>query len=127
MTISSHKQGVGRIFEAGEKTSVHEHPNTPLGDLQRFGYVAGGVSAAPDDELRYILQVRDQYYGFLANVPVPVSEVNHKLSGVSSTPTVVVVDRQGIVKLYHPGGMAREELEQQLLPLLGSSSTKARK
>ncbi len=66
---------------------------------QRFGYVAGGASAGPDEELRYIQQVRDTYYGFLADLPVPVSEANHKLHGVTSTPTVVVVDRQGIVKL----------------------------
>lgn len=93
---------------------------------QRFGYVAGGAPAGPDEELRYIRQVRDTYYGFLADLPVPVSEANHKLYGVSSTPTVVVVDRQGIVKLYHPGRMTKEELEQQLRPLLGPSSAEAR-
>ncbi len=92
---------------------------------QRFGYVAGGTSAGPDEELRYIRQVRDKYYGFLADLPVPVSEANHKLYGVSSTPTVVVVDRRGIVKLYHPGRMSKEELEQQLLPLLVPSSAEA--
>jgi thiol-disulfide isomerase/thioredoxin len=75
---------------------------------QRFGYVAGGAPADPDEELRYIRQVRDAYYGFLADQPVPVSEANHKLYGVSSTPTVVVVDRQGIVNLYHPGRPANE-------------------
>lgn len=92
---------------------------------QRFGYVAGGEPAGPDEELRYIRQVRDQYYGFLADLPVPVSEANHKLYGVSSTPTLVVVDREGIVRLYHPGRMAKEELERQLLPLLAATSAGA--
>jgi thiol-disulfide isomerase/thioredoxin len=94
---------------------------------QRFGYVAGGAPASPDEELRYIQQVRDKYYGFLADVPVPVSEANHKQYGVSSTPTVVVVDRQGVVRLYHPGRMTKEELEQQLRPLLTPSSADARR
>jgi thiol-disulfide isomerase/thioredoxin len=93
---------------------------------QRFGYVAGGQPAGPDEELRYIRQVRDTYYGFLADLPVPVSEANHKMYGVSSTPTVVVVDRQGMVRLYHPGRMTKEELEQQLRPLLGPSGAAAR-
>jgi thiol-disulfide isomerase/thioredoxin len=93
---------------------------------QRFGYVAGGAPAGPDEELRYIRQVRDTYYGFLTDLPVPVSEANHKLYGVSSTPTIVVVDRQGIVRLYHPGRMTKEELEQQLRPLLVPSSAEAR-
>ena len=92
---------------------------------QRFGYVAGGAAASADEELRYIVQVRDKYYGFLADLPVPVSEANHKLYGVSSTPTLVVVDREGIVKLYHPGRMAKEELERQVLPLLAASSAGA--
>ncbi|OFW30290.1 MAG: hypothetical protein A3H97_09405 [Acidobacteria bacterium RIFCSPLOWO2_02_FULL_65_29] len=99
---------------------------TVVAPTQRFGYVAGGAPAGPDEELRYIQQVRDTYYRFLADVPVPVSEANHKLYGVSSTPTVVVVDRQGIVRLYHPGRMTKEELEQQLRPLLVPSSAAAR-
>jgi thiol-disulfide isomerase/thioredoxin len=92
---------------------------------QRFGYVGGGAAAGPDEERQYILQVRDGYYGFLKTVPVPMSEANHKLYGVSSTPTLVVVDRQGIVKLYHPGRMTRDALEQQLLPLLVPLSARA--
>jgi len=78
---------------------------------QRYGYVAGGKEAAPDEELRYIRTVRDSSYGFLANQPVPVSEANHIRYGVSSTPTLVLVDRAGAVRLYHPGRMTEEELE----------------
>jgi cytochrome c biogenesis protein CcmG/thiol:disulfide interchange protein DsbE len=95
---------------------------TVVAPTQRFGYVAGGAPAGPAEELRFIEQVRNTYYGFLADLPVPVSEANHKLYGVSSTPTVVLVDRQGIVRLYHPGRLTKEELEQQLRPLLASAS-----
>jgi thiol-disulfide isomerase/thioredoxin len=86
---------------------------------QRFGYVAGGRTAPPDEELLYIREIRDKYYPFLADLPVPVSAANHERYGVSSTPTVVILDRQGIVRLYHPGQMTEEELEPRLRTLLG--------
>lgn len=82
---------------------------------QRYGYVARGKPATPDEELRYIRSVRDTSYGFLADQPVPLSEVNHVRYGVSTTPTLVLVDRAGVVRLYHPGRMTEEELE----PLIG--------
>jgi cytochrome c biogenesis protein CcmG/thiol:disulfide interchange protein DsbE len=85
---------------------------------QRFGYVAGGRTAPPAEELLYIREIRDRYYPILADVPVPVSVVNHERYGVSSTPTLVILDRQGIVRLYHPGRMTEEELESRLRPLL---------
>jgi thiol-disulfide isomerase/thioredoxin len=85
---------------------------------QRYGYVARGAAAPPDEELRYIVQVRDQFYPFLANLPVPVSVANHQRYGVSSTPTVVILDRQGIVRLYHPGRLTEAELETHLRGLL---------
>ena len=88
---------------------------------QRFGYVAGGAPAPPDEELRYMREVRDKYYPFLAGVPVPVSVANHERYGVSSTPTVVILDRAGIVRLYHPGQLTEAELEAQLRPLLSST------
>ena len=93
---------------------------------QRFGYVAGGAPAPPDEELRYMREVRDKYYPFLAGVPVPVSVANHQRYGVSSTPTVVILDRQGIVRLYHPGQLTEDELEAQLRPLLAASTAAAR-
>jgi len=93
---------------------------------QRFGYVAGGAAAGPDEELAYMREVRDKYYPFLAGVPVPVSVANHQRYGVSSTPTVVILDRRGIVRLYHPGQLTEDELETQLRPLLAATSTGAR-
>ena len=93
---------------------------------QRFGYVAGGAPATPDEEFRYMQEVRDKYYPFLAGVPVPVSAANHQRYGVSSTPTVVILDRQGIVRLYHPGQLTEEELDAQLRPLLAATTSPAR-
>jgi thiol-disulfide isomerase/thioredoxin len=85
---------------------------------QRFGYVAGGKEAPPDEELRYIDQVRQQFYPVLAGQPVPVSEANHLRFGVSTTPTLVLVDRTGVIRLYHPGQMSLEDLEARIKALL---------
>jgi hypothetical protein len=49
---------------------------------------------------------------------VPVSEANHLRFGVSSTPTLVLVDRAGIIRLYHPGKMTLEQLEPRVQQLL---------
>ena len=88
---------------------------------QRFGYVAGGKPATAEEELRYIDQVRQMSYPVLAGQPVPVSEANHLRFGVSTTPTLVLVDRAGIIRLYHPGRMALEQLEPRVRALLNAS------
>jgi len=81
---------------------------------QHYGYVARGEEAPPAEELKYIDQVRRTYYPNLLNVPSPVSEENFKNYGVSTTPTLVILDRSGIVRVYHPGVMTIEELRTAL-------------
>ena len=49
-------------------------------------------------------------YAMLAGRQIPLSEANHRRYGVSSTPTLVLVDRRGIIRLYRPGKMTEEEL-----------------
>jgi thiol-disulfide isomerase/thioredoxin len=90
---------------------------------QRYGYVAGGRTAGPEEEVRYIDQVRQTHYSVLANQPVPLSEANHRRYGVSTTPTLVLVDRQGVVRLYHPGRMTEEALEPLVRRLVASGAT----
>jgi thiol-disulfide isomerase/thioredoxin len=94
---------------------------TIVAPTQRYGYTIKRAPATPEAELAYIAQVRDQFYGFLGDEAVPVSEANHKRYGVSTTPTLAVVDRQGIVRVYHPGIMTADELEAAIKPLLASS------
>ncbi len=93
---------------------------TIVAPTQRYGYVAGGAPASPADELRYIVEVRDKYYPFLASLPVPMSVANHERYGVSSTPTVVILDRDGIVRVYHPGRLTEDELDAQIRPLISA-------
>ena len=90
-----------------------------IGPTERYGYVARGQEAPPDQELRYIEEVRRRFYGELADMPVPVSEETFKVYGASTTPTLVLIDRQGVVRLYHPGNLSFEELSSKLESILG--------
>jgi thiol-disulfide isomerase/thioredoxin len=81
---------------------------------QRYGYVARGEEAGPVEELKYIDEVRRKFYSDLVSVPAPISESNMKNYGASTTPTIVLIDRRGIVRLYHPGNMTIEELRAAL-------------
>jgi thiol-disulfide isomerase/thioredoxin len=85
-----------------------------IAPTQRYGYVANGDEAGPADELKYIEQIRHQYYADLLSVPAPVSEANFRNYGASTTPTLVLIDRHGIVRLYHPGAMTMDELRAAL-------------
>jgi thiol-disulfide isomerase/thioredoxin len=85
-----------------------------IAPTQRYGYVANGDEAGPADELKYIEKIRHQYYADLLNVPAPVSEANFRNYGASTTPTLVLIDRRGIVRLYHPGAMTLDELRTAL-------------
>jgi peroxiredoxin len=105
--------GVGKLIDKYRSQGL-----VIVAPTQRFGYVAGGRPAAPDKELRYIMQIRDAHYGFLHDEPVPVSEANYKEYGVTTVPMHVVLDRQGIVRLYQPGRMSEDELEAAIRKLL---------
>lgn len=94
---------------------------TVVAPTMRFGYVAGRKTAPPDEELRYIVQIRDQYYPWMSDLPTPVSAVNHQRYGVSTSPTLAIVDRAGIIRTYNPGRLTEAELETRLAPLLAAA------
>lgn len=83
-----------------------------LAPTQKYGYVAGGADAPPAVETAYIEQVRQRYYAGVVDGPAVVSEANFSRYGASTTPTLVLVDRAGVVRLYHPGAMNYAELRQ---------------
>lgn len=89
-----------------------------LAPTQRYGYVAGGAEASRDDEKQYIDEMRRQIYPVFASGPVPLDEANHLRYGVSTTPTLVLVDREGVIRLYHPGQMTADDLAARIRPLL---------
>jgi thiol-disulfide isomerase/thioredoxin len=91
-----------------------------VGPTQPYGYVAGGVDAPRDQEVRYIDDVRRGYYGNV-EMTVPLSEENFRNWGCSTTPTLALVDRQGIVRLYHPGKMTYEQLAPRVAQIVAGN------
>jgi thiol-disulfide isomerase/thioredoxin len=85
-----------------------------IAPTQHYGYVAGGVDAPPSVETPYIAKIFKQYYSGLGNIETPLSEANFTRYGVSTTPTIVLVNAAGIVTLYHPGAMTFDELAAAL-------------
>jgi len=83
-----------------------------IAPTQKYGYVAGGVDAPASVETTYIEQVRRTYYSAVIKEPAPISEANFTRYGASTTPTLVLVDGAGIVRLYHPGAMTYAALRE---------------
>jgi thiol-disulfide isomerase/thioredoxin len=89
-----------------------------VGPTRLYGYAAKGEPAPPAQEKRYIEQVRRQYYSTLGDFPAPLSSANFHNYGCSSTPTLVLLDAAGIVRLYHPGAMSKAELSAKIETVL---------
>ena len=85
-----------------------------IGPTEYYGYVANGADAPPAVEKPYIEQIRRQFYAPLGDMPAPLSNANFARYGASSTPTLVLVDRKGIVRWYHPGAATEQELAVQI-------------
>ncbi len=85
-----------------------------------YGYTAQDENASPAEEKAFIDQVFDKYYAEIPKVQVPLDGGNFGRFGASTTPTIVLVDRHGIVQLYHPGLMdeatLRSSIEHLLVP-----------
>jgi len=95
-----------------------------VGPTQLYGYTAAG-DATPETETRYIDQVRRQFYAPLGSMSVPLSAENFQRYGCSTTPTLVLLDSAGIVRLYHPGAIGYDALAAQVrrfLSIHGSHS-----
>ena len=89
-----------------------------IGPTQHYGYAAAGEDATREQETRYIDGVRKRYYSPLQDMSVPLGEENFIRFGASTTPTLVLLDRQGIVRLYHPGAMPLSQLTTKLAEIL---------
>ncbi len=94
---------------------AREHPALELiAPTQPYGYVAGGEEAPRAEEIRYIEQVRQKHYAQVPRMRFPVSERDFVTWGASTTPTLALIDEQGVVRMYHPGKMSYEELSAAL-------------
>ena len=81
-----------------------------VGPTMNYGFVGAGEEAPPAQEKAWIERTRQKYYARIGAMPVPISAATLQAYGVSTTPTLVLVDAHGIVRLYHPGMMSFQEL-----------------
>ncbi|HWI17830.1 MAG TPA: TlpA disulfide reductase family protein [Vicinamibacterales bacterium] len=84
---------------------------TVIAPTQRFGYAEKRRPVGPAEELKYIEQIRDEFYPWMKTVSAPVSDEVYTRYGVSTTPTYVLIDRDGKVSTYLPGQPTVEQLE----------------
>ena len=88
-----------------------------IGPTRLYGYVSGGEEAPAAKEKSYIAEVRRRYYAELSDMPVPLSTANFIAYGASTTPTLVLIDRAGVVRYYHPGAAPEAELSARIRAL----------
>ena len=91
-----------------------------LGPTQLYGYMARGEDATPEQELEFLRGAYQERYPIPSWMSVPVSQQNFLDFGVSTTPTLVIIDREGIVRLYNPGDLPYDELSAHVERLLAA-------
>lgn len=87
---------------------------------RRYGYVGKTENVPPDKEDIEIERVWKESYAGLAGVPHPESDAMMLRYGVSATPTLVLIDKQGTVRLYTPTRMSEAELSHRIEALLSA-------
>lgn len=83
-------------------------PTRRYGDVPKIDH----PTAAQEDQ--EIERVWSTSYTALDGAPHPINETMMLRYGVSSTPTLVLIDREGIVRMYRPTRMTEAELAQRI-------------
>ena len=96
----------------------HDRGLVIVGPTQYWGYTSRGQDATPEEELAYLKGDYAAQFPIPPWMGVPISTNNFLNFGVSTTPTLVLVDREGIVQRYNPGDLSQEELAALIEPLL---------
>jgi thiol-disulfide isomerase/thioredoxin len=96
----------------------HDRGLVIVGPTQYWGYTSRGQNATPEEELAYLYGDYNDQFPIPPWMGVPISTNNFLNFGVSTTPTLVLVDRDGIVQRYNPGDLSHEELVALIEPLL---------
>lgn len=87
-------------------------PTRRYGDVPKIDHP---TAAQEDQEIERVWKTS---YAALSEAPHPISETMMLRYGVSSTPTLVLIDREGIVRMYRPTRMTEAELAQRIEALL---------
>jgi thiol-disulfide isomerase/thioredoxin len=97
-----------------------------IGPTKLYGYTAQDEHATAAEEKAFIEKVYARFYSEIPKLQVPVGGANFDRFGASTTPTIVLADRHGVVRLYHPGLMDEASLKAAIEPLVkGENSVRA--
>jgi thiol-disulfide isomerase/thioredoxin len=77
--------------------------------------------ATPAEEMAQIEKVWKDLYAGLDGVPAMIDTETMVLYGVSATPTFVLVDRKGLVRLYAPTRLSEAELSRRIDEVLAEA------
>lgn len=94
-----------------------------IGPTKLYGYTPQDEHASAAEEKAFIEKVYARFYSEIPNLQVPVGDINFERFGASTTPTLVLADRHGIVRLYHPGLMDEASLRAAIAPLLAEEKS----
>ncbi len=86
-----------------------------------YGDGPGGRTPTPAEEKAEIAKAWGATEG-LSSVPVPVDTETMVRYGASATPTIVLVDRKGVVRFYTPTRVSESELARRVEELLAEPS-----
>jgi thiol-disulfide isomerase/thioredoxin len=89
-----------------------------LAPTRRYGEVPNVDHPTAEQEDREIERVWQTSYAALDGVAHPISDAAMLAYGVSATPTLVLIDREGVVRMYKPTRMTEAELSQRIEALL---------
>lgn len=86
-----------------------------------YGSAGEKDPATPAEEKAHVAKVWKETYPGLAEVPVVIDTDTMVRYGASATPTLVLIDRKGIVRLYAPTRLSEAEITRRLDALLAES------
>ncbi|MCG3195299.1 MAG: hypothetical protein DIJKHBIC_04576 [Thermoanaerobaculia bacterium] len=95
-----------RKYEAGGLTLI--------APTRLYGSGADGKPATPREEKDQMRKVWQESYPGLEKVSTPVDTETMVRYGASATPTLVLIDRKGRVRLYTPTRMSESELSRRI-------------
>ncbi len=83
-----------------------------------YGTGAEGKSVTPAEEKSHVEKIWAEGYAELAGVSIPIDTEIMVRYGVSATPTFVLIDRKGLVRLYTPTRLSEAELSRRIEEVL---------
>ena len=86
-----------------------------------YGPGDDGKPATPAEEKELVEKTWRESYPGLESVPVVLDTETMVTYGASATPTDVLVDRKGVVRLYAPTRLAESDLERRIEELLAEA------